>query len=146
MRKSQDPICERAEPYAASLIESLRDFGYDLPTAIADLIDNGIFAGARNVWVDFTWDGANSSICVIDDGKGMTEGELSNAMRHGSKNPLEDRDPKDLGRFGLGLKTASFSQARRLRCQIKAANGSIATRCWDLDYVRDQKDWLLLKQ
>ncbi len=138
--------CERAEPYAASLIEALRNFGYDLPTAIADLIDNSIFAGARNIWIDFTWDGADSSICITDDGKGMTEAELSDAMRHGSKNPLEDRDPKDLGRFGLGLKTASFSQARRLTVRSKPRNGGIATRCWDLDYVRDQKDWLLLKR
>jgi len=146
VRNSQNPICERAEPYAASLIESLRNFGYDLPTAIADLIDNSIFAGARNVWVDFTWDGATSCVCVTDDGKGMTERELSEAMRHGSKNPLEDRDPKDLGRFGIGLKTASFSQARRLTVRSKLHNGTVATRCWDLDYVQEQKDWLLLKQ
>src|SRR5712664_952967 len=94
--------CDLAEPYAAPMSESLRAFGYELPSAIADLVDNSIFADAKNVWVDFTWNGEDSTISVTDDGKGMTEEELVNAMRPGSRNPLESRDPKDLGRYGLG--------------------------------------------
>src|SRR6185436_14671139 len=96
---------EIAEPYAPAMIESLRAFGYDLPSAIADLVDNSIFAKARNIWIDLNWDGENSSICVTDDGRGMTERGLLEAMRPGSSNPLETRDAKDLGRYGLGLKT-----------------------------------------
>jgi hypothetical protein len=138
--------CDLAEPYAAPMSESLRAFGYELPSAIADLVDNSIFAEARNVWVDFTWTGEDSTICVTDDGKGMTEEELVNAMRPGSRNPLESRDPKDLGRYGLGLKTASFSQCRRLVVRSKTPGGSLATRCWDLDFVALRNKWLLLRE
>src|SRR5689334_12694908 len=98
-----------AEPHAAAMIESLRAFGYNIQTAIADLIDNSISAGAKNVWLTFFWDGSESYVSIRDDGKGMTETQLINAMRPGSRSPLEEREPDDLGRFGLGLKTASFS-------------------------------------
>jgi hypothetical protein len=138
--------CDLAEPSAAPMSESLRAFGYELPSAIADLVDNSIFADARNVWIDFTWDGENSTICVTDDGKGMTEEELVNAMRPGSRNPLESRDPKDLGRYGLGLKTASFSQCRCLVVRSKTAGTISATRCWDLDFVAYSNKWLLLRE
>src|SRR5579872_6905872 len=99
-----------ATPRPDSLIESLRAVGYDLPTAIADLIDNSISAQAKHVWVDFHWDGENSRIAISDDGFGMDADTLVAALRIGSRNPLEMRAPTDLGRFGLGLKTASFSQ------------------------------------
>ena len=133
--------CDLAEPFASSMSESLRAFGYDLPSAIADLVDNSIFAQARNIWIDFNWNGENSSICVTDDGRGMTENELLDAMRPGSRNPLEARDPKDLGRYGLGLKTASFSQCRRLtvRSKRKQADEPV-TRCWDLDWTVGPND------
>ena len=94
---------ENAEPRADCMIQSLRAFGYDLPSAIADIIDNSISANAGNILLDFHWDGGNSTIAIIDDGCGMKEGELLEAMRPGSRNPLEERHPKDLGRFGLGL-------------------------------------------
>ncbi len=127
------------------MIESLRAFGYDLPSAIADLVDNSIFAGARNVWIDFNWDGDQSTICIFDDGRGMTEPVLVDAMRPGSRNPLDSRDPKDLGRYGLGLKTASFSQCRRFSVRSKRKDGLGATRCWDLDFVAFKNRWLLLR-
>lgn len=137
--------CDLAEPNAAPMIESLRAFGYELPSAIADLVDNSIFAEAENIWLDFKWDGENSTICITDDGKGMSEQELVNAMRPGSRNPLESRDPKDLGRYGLGMKTASFSQCRRLIVRSKTAGNNVATRCWDLDFVSYKNKWLLLR-
>lgn len=134
------------EPDAGALIESLRAFGYDLQTAIADLIDNSISAGAANVWLNFFWNGENSIISIKDDGCGMTEEELINAMRPGSKNPLEERNPRDLGRFGLGLKTASFSQCRKLTVATKSKDCNITKRCWDLDYVIKTGEWRLLKE
>jgi signal transduction histidine kinase len=85
------------------MIESLRAFGYSLPAAIADLVDNSVSAQARNIWIDFVWDGGDSCICVADDGRGMTPKQLVNAMRPGTQNPLVERDPSDLGRFGLGV-------------------------------------------
>jgi Histidine kinase-, DNA gyrase B-, and HSP90-like ATPase len=131
-------------PEPGALIESLRAFGYTPQTAIADLIDNSITAGARNIWVFFTWNGANSYITIRDDGKGMTAEELVAAMRAGSQNPLTRRGRKDLGRFGLGLKTASFSQCRILTVSSKISGSPITTRRWDLDYVGQISEWRLL--
>jgi hypothetical protein len=128
------------------MIESLRAVGYSLPSAIADIVDNSISAAAKNVHLQFEWDGAKSFISVVDDGTGMTEPELLAAMTLGSKSPLEMRDPRDLGRFGLGLKTASFSQARRLIVKSRCAHGGWSTRIWDLDYVAEWSEWRLLKE
>jgi Histidine kinase-, DNA gyrase B-, and HSP90-like ATPase len=137
--------CDLAEPFASSMSQSLRAFGYDLPSAIADLVDNSIFAEARNIWIDFNWNGDKSSICTTDDGRGMVEKEMLNAMRPGSRNPLEARDPKDLGRYGLGLKTASFSQCRRLTVRSNQPGTKSVTRCWDLDFIQQTNKWLLLR-
>src|SRR3990172_4008393 len=101
---------EECPPRADAMIHSLRAFGYDLGMAIADLIDNSIFAGAKNIWVKYAWNDGKPWIRIMDDGIGMTEESLVEAMRLGTQSPLEERDSKDLGRFGLGLKTASFSQ------------------------------------
>lgn len=136
---------EVVEPNASAMMESLRAFGYSTKAAIADLIDNSISAGARNVWLTFHWDGPDSYVAVLDDGGGMTEAELTQAMRPGSRSPLEYREEGDLGRFGLGLKTASFSQCRQLTVCSKARGRTKAVRRWDLDYVRDSKEWRLLK-
>jgi len=133
-----------AQPVASSMIESLRAFGYNPQTAIADIIDNSISAGAKNVWIKFFWNGENSYISILDDGIGMSEEDLNNAMRPGSRSPLEDRNLDDLGRFGLGLKTASFSQCRRLTVSSRKEPHEIVTRCWDLDYVIETGEWRLL--
>jgi hypothetical protein len=123
----------------------MRAFGYELHTALADLVDNSMTAGARHVWIDFHWDGDKSIISVTDDGAGMTEEVLKSAMRPGSQNPLQERDPNDLGRFGLGLKTASFSQCRRVTVRTRTRNSEMATRCWDLDHIARVNDWQLLR-
>lgn len=133
------------EPHAAIMIESLRAFGYDLRTAIADLIDNSITAGAENIWLDFYWEGVDSYIRITDDGVGMNEQKLVDAMRPGSKNPLDTREDTDLGRFGLGMKTASFSQCKRMTVASKPPNGSLSIRRWDLDFVAKEDKWSLLK-
>lgn len=133
-----------ANPKPASLIESLRSIGYDLPTAIADIVDNSIAASARNIWIELHWAGSGSWICTMDDGSGMGESELTESMVPGSRSPLEARSSRDLGRFGLGLKTASFSQARCLTV-ISGKNASdINVRTWDLDYVEKVNEWRLL--
>lgn len=141
-----DQFYELAEPKAEALIESLRSVGYSLHTAIADIIDNSIAAEASNIWIDFYWAGTKSHILIRDDGLGMSEDLLLNAMRPGSRSPLEERDSKDLGRYGLGLKTASFSQCRKLSVLSKSQGGEIAQREWDLDYVILNHQWRLLKQ
>ncbi len=136
---------EVVQPRAAALIESLRAFGYTLPTALADLIDNSIVANADNVWLHFEWSGGDSYISVGDDGDGLTEEQLIEAMRPGSRGPCGPRKSSDLGRFGLGLKTASFSQCRRVTVQSTPPDGKPSVRCWDLDYVNETGEWRLLK-
>jgi len=145
MEKTDSYDFDIAAPDAGAMIESLRAFGYDLPTSISDLIDNSIFAGAKNVWLKFYWNGENSTISIKDDGYGMNESELINAMRPGSRSPLDERDTDDLGRFGLGLKTASFSQCRKLTVATKSAKQNIAIRCWDIDEVVKTGEWRLFK-
>jgi len=140
------PAVDRAPPKPAALIESLRAFGYDAPTAVADLVDNSIAAAARNVWLEFIWAGTTSVLVLRDDGSGMSEHELVEAMRIGSHSPKDPRGPRDLGRFGLGLKTASFSQCRTLTVASRKRGTQVASRTWDLDFVVEQDEWLLLQK
>ncbi|MDZ7961470.1 MAG: ATP-binding protein [Aulosira sp. DedQUE10] len=144
VRKQLNDEYDLVEPRAPAMLESLRAFGYNIQTAIADLIDNSISADAKNVWLLFYWDGSESYVSILDDGKGMTKEQLMNAMRLGSCNPLDERDSNDLGRFGLGLKTASFSQSRRLTVCSKVVHQNPVTRRWDLDYVSQTGEWRLL--
>ena len=134
-----------AEPRADALVESLRAFGYSPEAALADLVDNSISSGARYIAVDFAWAGPNSRVTVSDDGSGMSESGLVSAMRPGSTSPLEDRHKSDLGRFGLGLKTASFSQARELTVVSKTVEGETVVRRWDLDTIAASGEWRLLR-
>lgn len=142
------PDYDIASPGAGELFESLRAFGYDLPTALADVIDNSITAGARNVWIDLQWAGRDSRILIRDDGRGMAEDDLRQAMKPGSLSPLADRAANDLGRFGLGMKTASISQCRCMTVLSKTTQSSPAVRRWDLDYISSTKtgEWRLLKR
>ena len=136
---------ELATPRPAALIESMRSVGYSLSTALADLIDNSITASAKTVHITFNWAGSNSWIAIIDDGDGMSEARLLEAMRPGTQSPLEQRSTQDLGRFGLGLKTASFSQCRNLAVATRTNGAELAIRRWDLDYVEKHNEWRLLK-
>lgn len=145
-RSGEEEDYEVTEPRADALVESLRAFGYSPATAIADLVDNSISAGAQSIDIRFLWRGGDSVVVVSDDGQGMTEGQLVEAMRPGSMSPLEARSKTDLGRFGLGLKTASFSQARELTVATRHGGGSaIHVRRWDLDVIGKTQQWRLLK-
>jgi hypothetical protein len=128
-------------PSARRLMESLRDIGYDAPAAVADLVDNSIDADARNVDITIAAEGADSWVRVADDGAGMTRGRLEEAMRYGSSRAY---DEEDLGAFGLGLKTASLSQCRRLTVATRpSSRGRIEIRRWDLDRVARRDAWEL---
>ncbi len=133
-----------AEPEASSMMETFRAIGYSIETAVADIIDNSISAGAKNIWIDYAWKGPDTIIGIMDDGSGMTNEELIQAMRPGSVNPLTERGKHDLGRFGLGLKTASFSQCRKF-CVLTKKNDTEIYWTWDLDYVNQVKSWNLIK-
>lgn len=134
-----------AIPEAASMIETFRAIGYSIEAAVADIVDNSISAEAKNVWLNFDWKGSETWIAIKDDGFGMNNEELIQAMKPGSKNPLDARNSKDLGRFGLGLKTASFSQCRKLTVLSKKEGSQQSFWTWDLDYVKESGKWELLK-
>ena len=125
-----------------ALIESLRAVGYSIEAAIADLIDNSISAHANKIEIKYDASG-EPFVAILDNGWGMTPDELTNAMRHGSHSPTDERDPNDLGRFGLGLKTASLSQCRKLTV-ISRKNNVTSARCWDLDVVQQSGRWLVV--
>jgi hypothetical protein len=124
------------------LIESMRDIGYSLETALADIIDNSITAKARSIRLLADTTSPDPSLAILDDGEGMTEDELLAAMRPGSRNPLETREKDDLGRFGLGLKTASFSQCRLLTVASRRDGITCCAR-WNLDEVARTNQWLV---
>jgi len=127
------------------MLEALRGLGYSAAGALADIIDNSIAAGAREVCLSFVWNEGSSRIAILDDGCGMDESTLENAMRLGSRSPLQVRSAHDLGRFGLGLKTASFSQCRRLTVASKC-QGKITVFQWDLDVLAvSDGGWHLLE-
>ena len=137
---------DEVPPDPSALIESLRSVGYSLSTALADIIDNSIAAEAKNVSVEFRWAGENSSVVIFDDGFGMSEDRLRLAMRPGSRNPVEERSARDLGRFGLGLKTASLSHCRKLCVASKTVSGMTHCRTWDLDVLANCSEWRLLRE
>lgn len=132
----------RLPPSASSLSASMRDLGYSLETAIADLVDNSISAEATSIDIFCHLTQQNPTLGIIDNGHGMDEAGIIDALRHGSKNPSETRSPKDLGRFGLGLKTASFSQCERLTVISNDGGGPHAAE-WNLDTVQRKDDWLI---
>ncbi|MDO8775117.1 MAG: ATP-binding protein [Burkholderiaceae bacterium] len=129
-------------PDPISLIESMRAVGYSVEAAIADLIDNSISAQADVI--EIKYDATEDPfVAILDNGLGMTPDELTNAMRHGSNNPADVRNPNDLGRFGLGLKTASLSQCRKLTV-VSRKLGVTSARRWDLDVVQNSGRWLVV--
>jgi hypothetical protein len=133
---------EIVSPMAAPVIASLRAIGYGVETAVADLIDNSLDAGARHIHLTMDWNYGRSYLRIEDDGCGMDQNTLKQAMRLGSKDPNEPRRDQELGRFGLGLKTASFSLGKRLTV-LTRQQGTTHVRCWDLDIIAQTNEWLL---
>lgn len=130
-------------PNAKRLIKSLRDMGYDFSTAVADLIDNSIEAGATRVDINAGFYGNDSFVLISDNGKGMSIEELKEAMRYGSERAYNE---EDLGKFGLGLKTASMSQCQRLSVASRKKNSNeTAAFCWDLDHIEKTNKWEIIQ-
>jgi len=130
-------------PSAARLTRSLRDVGYDFSAAVADLVDNSVSAGASHVQVVVEYDGADSRVYIADDGAGMSENALVEALRFGSRRAYQD---DDLGRYGLGLKTASLSQGRSVTVVTRrsATSDRVFVREFDLDLVEELDEWLVV--
>jgi hypothetical protein len=130
-------------PDPARMVESLRDTGYTFSTAIADLVDNSVAAGATLIQVNVAMDFAGKiDVFVADNGSGMNEDALIDAMRYGSS---ERPDPHSLGKFGIGLKTASTSFCRQLSVVTRPASAHPSLKAtWDLDHIVRTSRWELL--
>lgn len=117
----------------------MRSIGYSFEAAVADIVDNSIDAGARRIQVDIDVVNGNY-IAILDDGKGMTLEKGIEALRIAGKS--DDENDERLGRFGLGLKTASLSQGRQVTVVSKSTQGIFALS-WDIDLVVQAGTWSL---
>jgi hypothetical protein len=129
-------------PDPERIVEGLRDTGYEFTTAVADLVDNSVAAGATKVDIRLKMD-FNGDVFVLvgDNGQGMDRGELLNAMKYGSK---QRSDPSSLGKFGLGLKTASTAFCRSLSVISRPSGTHTPLKAtWDLDHI-SKNGWELL--
>lgn len=133
---------EVVDPRVDNYIKSIRDVGYSLEIAAADIIDNSITAKASQIRI-YTVTEPELVFCFLDNGTGMNDSQLVEAMRLASVDPELERDKNDLGRFGLGLKLASFSQCKKLTVISKIGNNIVAKQ-WDLNFVIQNNKWLLL--
>lgn len=130
-------------PVAGPFIQSLRSVGYSLESAIADLVDNSISAQAKSIEIFTEWCHGNPILAVMDNGTGMLPEAIQKAMQLGAINPNHTREKNDLGRFGMGLKTASFSQCKKLTLISRTnENDNWYGIRWDLDLVEKTNEWL----
>lgn len=130
-------------PQADTLMGSMRSMGYSFESAIADVVDNSISAHCSTVRILFPKEYNDEwAVGILDDGDGMGAAELFEAMRYGSADSELERDDQDLGRFGLGMKSASLSQ-----CKILTVVSKTATECsaytWDFNYIKEKKAWIV---
>ena len=140
MSKYQEIILE---PDPARVMEGLRDTGYDFNMAMADLVDNCIAANATVVKVYLNpMPNSDLKLYIADNGCGMTMEGLMNAMRYGSNRRA---DASSLGKFGLGLKTASTAFCRSLSLLSRGSDGECNKVCWDLDEISKINKWKLLQ-
>lgn len=131
----------KVAPSARRLTGSLRDIGYSFESAVADLIDNSIAAGASRIDVTVRYDGKNSQVFLVDNGRGMDQSGLAEALRFGTKRGYEQGE---LGRYGLGLKTASLSQCRRVVVYSRSPeDGHLEGLSLDLDFIETVDDWMV---
>lgn len=130
-------------PSARRLIRSLRDVGYDFRASVADLVDNSVAAGATVIAIDMRFDGKDSWFRVADNGAGMSGSTITEAMRFGTERDYED---DELGKFGLGLKTASLSQCSKLTIASRTDRSArrIEARQWDLAHVETTNRWEII--
>jgi hypothetical protein len=136
---------ELANPNPEFLIKSIAEQGYSLETALADLMDNSITANATRIEVLTKVDAEPFILFIADNGDGMDEASLKMNMQFPSKSPEDTRDIRDLGRFGLGLKTASFSQTRIFTVlSRKKGNDKFFGLTWDVNHLKNSGKWEMI--
>ena len=130
-------------PKASTLMGSLRSMGYSFESAVADVVDNSISAHAQNIRILFPTNPMDElALGILDDGDGMAAVVLFEAMRYGCLSAEEERSEEDLGRFGMGMKSASLSQCRCLTVvsfEGKTLNGFT----WDYNHILETQDWMI---
>lgn len=132
-------------PAAKRTLNALRDIGYDINSAIADIVDNSLSRGkASNVYINFDYNkDYEFFLYIFDDGNGMTSSTLEESMRIGSNN--DEYEKNDLSKYGMGLKTASMSQAMKLTVLSKYHGSPVSGYSWDLHHVNESNKWEILK-
>lgn len=132
-----------ASPDPKSHIKTLMRIGYTMSSAVSDVLDNSLTANAKNIHIHSLPGLKESNISILDDGEGMSPDELVHNMKIGCKDPSEERLRGDLGRFGSGMKTASFSQSKRLTVISKKEGELICGAVWDIDKIEEENTWCL---
>lgn len=134
-------------PKAKFLMGSMRHMGYSFPDAVADVMDNSVSAGCKTIKLLFPTTPENIYVGILDDGCGMSDQELFRAMCYGSQANEKERSENDLGRYGLGMKSASLSQCRKMTV-VSKKDGEICAYRWDYDEITSQGqrgDWHVLE-
>lgn len=138
------PSSKKNTPAANKLMNSMRSMGYSFNAAVADIIDNSISAHAKRIDVKFPVSPNDLYVAICDDGCGMSKNELEDAMKYGSDLKGDERADDDLGRYGLGMKSASLSQCRKMTV-ISKKNDVTSAYSWDLDLVEEKQDWFMIE-
>lgn len=131
-------------PSAEIVVNSMRAMGYSFESAVADVIDNSIAVKSSLIELKFPIDPTECYVAICDNGSGMTRERLIEAMKYGSQTEDGTRAIDDLGRFGLGMKTASLSQCRRLTV-VSKHQGIMSAFIWDLDVIDEKKGWYMIE-
>lgn len=136
---------EIADPNPEFLIKSIAEQGYSLESSLADLMDNSVSANANKIEVLIKMEQEPFTLFVADNGHGMDEELLKANMQFPSNSPEDERNAFDLGRFGLGMKTASFSQTRCFTVlSRKKGTKNYNGRTWDVNYLKQVGKWRLI--
>ena len=145
MSENENTHFEVADPNPEYLIKSIAEQGYSLESSLADLMDNSISAKADKIEVLIKMDQEPFTLFIADNGGGMNEEGLKASMQFPSSSPEDTRHALDLGRFGLGMKTASFSQTRCFTVlSRKKGTKFYSGRTWDVNYLKKAGKWRLL--
>jgi hypothetical protein len=145
MTKDKNVRSENADPNPEYLIKSIAEQGYSLESSLADLMDNSISANATKIEVLIKMEQEPFTLFIADNGNGMDEKALKGSMQFPSNSPEEARNVLDLGRFGLGMKTASFSQTRCFTVlSRKKGTKAYSGRTWDVNYLKQVGKWRLI--
>ena len=128
----------RLPPRPARMAEIIAQTGHTLASAVADIVDNSISADATEIDIRFSEPngGHGRWMTIRDNGHGMDAAQLDEAMTLGSE---VDYESNSLGKFGYGLKGASWSQAPVFTVVTRRRGEPVVHLSWDR---RNLGDWV----